>query len=58
MGVRFLAHSWNAELIDLVSFRNMRPGSLAVRYGLPVAVFLLVILAPNPDGLTEQGQRA
>lgn len=33
-------------------------GSLAVRYGLPAAVFFAVILAPNPEGLTEQGQRA
>ena len=36
----------------------MSIGSLAVRYGLPVAVFLAVILAPNPEGLTDQGQRA
>jgi len=45
-------------LIDLVTIRNMRPGALAFRFGLPVAVFLAVILAPNPDGLTDQGQRA
>jgi len=31
---------------------------LAFRVGLPIAVFLAVILAPNPDGLTDQGQRA
>jgi len=31
---------------------------LAFRFGLPVAVFLAVLLAPNPDGLTDQGQRA
>ncbi len=36
----------------------MRPGAVAFRLGLPVAVFLAVILAPNPEGLTEQGQRA
>jgi anion transporter len=36
----------------------MRPGALAFRFGLPVVVFLAVILAPNPDGLTDQGQRA
>ena len=36
----------------------MRPGALAFRVGLPIAVFLAVILAPNPDGLTDQGQRA
>jgi sodium-dependent dicarboxylate transporter 2/3/5 len=45
-------------LIDLVTIRNMRPGALAFRFGLPVVVFLAVILAPNPDGLTDQGQRA
>jgi len=31
---------------------------LAFRLGLPAAVFLAIILAPNPDGLTDQGQRA
>jgi anion transporter len=36
----------------------MRSGALAFRFGLPIAVFLAVILAPNPDGLTDQGQRA
>ncbi|MCS5668289.1 MAG: SLC13 family permease [Dehalococcoidia bacterium] len=45
-------------MIDLTTIRNIKPGSLAVRYGLPAAVFLGVILAPNPEGLTEQGQRA
>ena len=36
----------------------MRPSALAFRFGLPVAVFLAVIFAPNPEGLTDQGQRA
>ena len=36
----------------------MRPGVLAFRLGLPAAVFAAVILAPNPEGLTDQGQRA
>ncbi len=45
-------------MIDLVTIRNMRSGALAFRFGLPIAVFLAVILAPNPDGLTDQGQRA
>ncbi len=36
----------------------MGPGALAFRLGLPAAVFAAVILAPNPEGLTEQGQRA
>ena len=47
-----------STLIDLTTIRNIKPGSLAVRYGLPAAVFFAVILAPNPEGLTEQGQRA
>ena len=45
-------------MIDLPTIRSMRPGALAFRFGLPVAVFLAVILAPNPEGLTDQGQRA
>jgi sodium-dependent dicarboxylate transporter 2/3/5 len=45
-------------LLDLITTRNMRPAALAFRVGLPVAVFAAVILAPNPDGLTDQGQRA
>jgi anion transporter len=36
----------------------MSPSAFAFRIGLPVAVFLAVLLAPNPDGLTDQGQRA
>ena len=36
----------------------MHLAALAFRVGLPVAVFAAVILAPNPDGLTDQGQRA
>ena len=31
---------------------------MAFRFGLPSVVFLVVLLAPNPDGLTDQGQRA
>ena len=49
---------WVFKLFDPITIRNMRLGSLAVRYGLPAAVFFAVILAPNPEGLTEQGQRA
>lgn len=36
----------------------MTPGAVALRFGLPIVVFLAVLLAPNPDGLTDQGQRA
>ncbi len=45
-------------MIDLVAIQNMRPGVFAFRFGLPAAVFLAVLLAPNPEGLTDQGQRA
>ncbi|MCH7735828.1 MAG: anion permease [Chloroflexi bacterium] len=45
-------------MIDLAAIRNMRLGTLAFRFGLPAAVFLAVVLAPNPEGLTDQGQRA
>ncbi len=45
-------------MLDLITLRNPRPTALAFRFGLPVAVFLAVILAPNPEGLTDQGQRA
>jgi len=46
------------ELIDPSTIRNMNPGAVALRFGLPIVVFLAVLLAPNPDGLTDQGQRA
>ncbi len=45
-------------MIDLLSIRDMNPKSVALRFGLPIAVFLAVILAPNPEGLTDEGQRA
>ena len=45
-------------MIDIFTTGNMRPSALAFRFGLPIAVFLAVILAPNPEGLTDQGQRA
>ncbi len=36
----------------------MGPSALAFRLGLPIAVFASVILAPNPEELTDQGQSA
>ena len=45
-------------MIDLLTTRNMRPGAIAFRFGLPIAVFAAVMLAPNPEGLSDQGQRA
>ena len=46
------------KLFNQAVFRDISPAAIAIRYGLPIAVFLAVILAPNPEGLTEQGQRA
>ena len=46
------------KLFDQAVLRDISPAAIAIRYGLPIAVFLAVILAPNPEGLTEQGQRA
>ncbi|HCL25895.1 MAG TPA: hypothetical protein DHW65_06065 [Dehalococcoidia bacterium] len=49
----------NSEtMLDAITVGNVRPSALAFRIGLPVAVFLAIILAPNPEGLSDQGQRA
>mgnify|MGYP003322245443 FL=1 len=45
-------------MFNQVASRDISPAAIAIRYGLPIAVFLAVILAPNPEGLTEQGQRS
>ncbi|GIT02293.1 MAG: hypothetical protein CM1200mP27_09180 [Chloroflexota bacterium] len=47
-----------AKLFNQAVFRDISPAAIAIRYGLPIAVFLAVIFAPNPEGLTEQGHRA
>lgn len=44
--------------MKLLTSSPMGPSALAFRLGLPIAVFASVILAPNPEGLTDQGQRA
>ena len=44
--------------MKLLTNNKVYPGSLAFRLGLPVAVFAAVILAPNPEGLTDQGVAA
>ena len=45
-------------MFNQTGFSDISPAAIAIRYGLPIAVFLAVLLAPNPEGLTEQGQRA
>lgn len=35
-----------------------RPGVAAVKLGLPLAAFAVVLLLPRPDGLSVEGQRA
>ena len=34
------------------------PSVAAVKFGLPLLAFAVVMLAPTPDGLTDEGQRA
>ncbi len=36
----------------------VRPAVLIFKFGLPVVLFAAIILAPTPEGLTPQGQRA
>ena len=35
-----------------------RPGVAAVKFGLPLLAFAVVLLAPRPEGLSEEGQRS
>ena len=35
-----------------------RPGVAAVKFGLPLLAFAVVLFAPTPEGLTSEGQRA
>ena len=35
-----------------------RPGVAAVKFGLPLLAFAVVLLAPTPEGLSVEGQRA
>ena len=36
----------------------VRPALLIFKFGIPLVLFAAIILAPTPDGLTPQGQRA
>ena len=35
-----------------------RPGDAAVKFGLPLLAFAVVLLIPEPEGLSEEGQRS
>ena len=48
------AHESTSELRIL----GDRPGVAAVKFGTPLMAFAVVLLAPAPDGLTGEGQRA
>lgn len=45
-------------MIEVFRSLGVRPGPLAVKAGPPVVVFLAILLAPTPDGLTEEGKRS
>ena len=36
----------------------VRPAALILKFGLPLVLFAAIVLAPTPEGLTPQGQRA
>ena len=44
--------------MDIGAGVAVRPAVLMFKFGLPLALFAAIILAPAPDGLTPQGQRA
>ena len=43
---------------EAFSLSNVNTNGLVWKFGLSLLVFGAVILAPTPDGLTEEGQRA
>ena len=46
------------ERTDWLKALGDRPGVTAVQFGLPLAVFAVVLIASRPEGLSEEGQRA
>ena len=46
------------ELTGVLKSLGDRPGVTAVKFGLPLLAFAVVLLAATPDGLSEEGQRA
>jgi len=45
-------------LTQVSSAKTNRPGQIAFKLGLPLLVFGAIMLAPRPEGLTGEGQRA
>ena len=46
------------ERIGVLKILGERPGAAAVKFGLPLLAFAVVLLAATPEGLTVEGQRA
>ncbi len=46
------------EVTGILKSLGDRPGVTAVKFGLPLLAFVVVLLASTPDGLSTEGQRA
>ena len=46
------------EVTGILKALGERPGVAAVKFGLPLLAFAIVLLAATPEGLTTEGQRA
>ncbi len=46
------------EVTGILKSLGDRPGVTAVKFGLPLLAFVVVLLAATPDGLSTEGQRA
>ncbi len=46
------------EVTGILKSLGDRPGVTAVKFGLPLLAFAVVLLAATPDGLSTEGQRA
>ena len=46
------------EVTGILKSLGDRPGVMAVKFGLPLLAFAVVLLAATPDGLSTEGQRA
>ena len=45
-------------MIEVLRSLGVRPRILAIKAGPPLLVFLAILLAPAPEGLTEEGKRS
>ncbi len=48
----------STDLTAISSAITKRPGALFLKLVLPLAVFVAILLAPTPEGLTDEGRRA